>query len=93
LEKEWKSPWCKEAILFSTFYVNVFFLDFNQLPKGKEGQFGMAKDKASRGKMKRKLAREGEKMGIKMERFREPKYMGKCTSLEPNPRIIPTFKN
>jgi hypothetical protein len=50
LEKEWKSPWYKEAILFSTFHA---FLDFNKLPKGKEGQFGMAKDKASRGKMKR----------------------------------------
>jgi hypothetical protein len=53
LEKEWKSPWCKEAILFSTFYVIVFFLDFDKLPNGKEGQFGMAKDKAGRGKMKR----------------------------------------
>jgi hypothetical protein len=31
----------------------LFFLDFNKLPKGKEGQFGMAKDKAVRGKMKR----------------------------------------
>jgi hypothetical protein len=39
------------------------------------------------------VAREGKNMGIKMERFREPKYMGKCSSLEPNPRIIPTFKN
>ncbi len=36
----------------------------------------------------------GEKNGNKIERIREPKYMGKCTSLEPSPKIIiPTFKN
>jgi hypothetical protein len=32
---------------------HCFFLGFNKLPKGKEGQIGMAKDKAGRGKMKR----------------------------------------
>jgi hypothetical protein len=32
---------------------HCIFLDFNNLPKGKEGQFGMAKDKAGSWKMKR----------------------------------------